>query len=394
MAFPSSFIRTISTLTTGALGALPRSIVLVTRESITSSYTPDPLTGLISITASNYEAFYDDNISGAPGVAVDVKNEFAGSVAPNTLYVLSTGGVAVTSNMLTLANSNPRLWSVISLSSQSRGIDDTSAFFTDAATINSWCTDAREKLFIFTASIDADDDTPELPAQLGAAQPLRAAAPNTLTCVSNAYEDIDEYTRVYNNPILAVMVFVLYGGYVSRSAGSLSDAHDVPGALGDTFSQTFRNTIEENSLSQYNGAKDAGGSLFLYNTQMNDDVYEPTTPQIETKIAQYYTADYMRVYVRNKLQAAGQPGVVANYRDLIKIFAVFNAGLNDCNRVGAIQTNAQGQPDFVAILKSEADVDALDPSWRNTGKYPVGAISAQIRYYAAGHYLPLVLQGV
>jgi len=395
MAFPATFIRTISTLTQGALGGLPRSIVAVTRETISGDFTPDAETGLIAITASTKDAFIEANEVSAPGISKDVALAFAGQIQPPIFYILSTDGVAIDDTALNLANKYPRNWSFITLSSMTQGVDDYATFIADAETINAWCTNAREKLFLFTFSLEADEyGDYALPAAFNADQPLRAEAPNTLTLISNRYTEPDEYTKAFNNPILAMLVFILYGGYVSRSAGSLSDAHDFDDALADTFPDTFRATIEQASLAQYNGSKDAGNSAFVFNTQMNDDVYPPTTVQLETKIAQYFVADYIRVGVRNDLQAAGQPGVVASYADLLKIFALFVSKLNDCWRVGAIQTNAQGQGDFIATLESEEEILVLDPTWQTTGILPVGAIVAQIRYYSALHYIPFVLQGL
>lgn len=395
MAFPATFIRTISTLTVGALGGLPRSIVAVTRETLDGSFTPDAETGLIKLTVANKDAFITANGVLAPGICKDVEMVFAGQIYPNEFYVLSTVGAAVTADDLTLANKYPRNWSFLTLSSMTQGVDDYATFIADAKTINAWCTDAREKLFVFTLSLEAYEGVYTLPTDVSSAvKPLRASAPNTLTLVSNRYTAIDEYTKAWNNPILAMLVFILYGGFISRSAGSLSDAHNFPGALADTFPQSFRTEIESATLAQYNGAKDVGNSAFVYNTQMNAPADPPTTPQIETKIAQYFVADYVRVGVRNDLQAAGQPGVVASYNDLLKIFALFVGKLNDCWRVGAIQTNAQGQPDFVATLKSPEEINALDPTWQSTGILPVGAIVAQVRYYAALHYIPFVLQGL
>lgn len=396
MAFPATFIRTISTLTTGALGGLPRSIVAVARETLDGSFTPDAQTGLIKLTVATKDAFIAANEITAPGICKDIALVFAGQIYPNEFYILSTAGAAVTVTDLNLANKFPRAWSFITLSSMTQGVDDHAAFIADALTINAWCTDAREKIFVFTYSLDADEyGGYTLPTELSdATGALRASAPNTLTLVSNRYTEIDEYTNSYNNPILAMLVFILYGGFVSRSAGSLSDAHDFSDALADTFPQSFRSTIESNGLAQYNGSKDAGNSAFVFNTQMNAPTDPPTTPQLETKIAQYWVADYIRVGVRNDLQAAGQPGVVASYNDLLKIFALFVQKLNDSWRVGAIQTNAQGQADFVATIKSLEEINALDPTWQSTGILPVGSIVAQVRYYAALHYVPFVLQGL
>lgn len=394
MSFPATFIRTISTLTTGALGGLPRAIVAVTRETVVGS--PDAETGLIKLTIATKDAFIAANEVTAPGICKDIALVFAGQIYPNEFYVLSTAGAAVTDTDLNLADKFPRAWSFITLSSMTQGVDDHATFIADALTINAWCTDAREKIFVFTYSLAADEyGGYTLPTELSdATSALRASAPNTRTLVSNRYTEIDEYTKAYNNPILAMLVFILYGGFISRSAGSLSDAHDFADALADTFPQSFRSTIESNGLAQYNGSKDAGNSAFVFNTQMNAPTDPPTTPQLETKIAQYFVADYIRVGVRNDLQAAGQPGVVASYNDLLKIFALFVGKLNDCWKAGAIQTNTNGQGDFIATLKSLEEINALDPSWQNSGVLPVGSIVAQIRYYSALHYIPFVLQGL
>lgn len=392
MAFPPSFIRTISTLTQGALGGLPRSIVLVTRESIARDFTPDPQTGLIKITVATKNAFIEANP--ATGIAKDIEIAFAGQIYPPEIYVLSTDGAAVDDAALNLANKFPRAWSFIVLSSLTQGVDDYATFIADALTINAWCTDAREKIFCFTLSLEGYEDEYELPTALtDTTAPLRANAPNTLTLVSNRYTEIDEYTRAYNNPILAMLVYVLYGGYVARSVGSLSDAHDFPGALADTFPATFRVTIESNGLAQYNGSKDPGQSAFVFNTQMNDKNDPPTSPQIETKMAQYFGGDFIRVYVRNKLQAAGQPGVVASYDDLLRIFALFNDALTSLWTTGAIKTENQ-KPAFVATIKTPEEILALDPTWESTGILPVGAIVAQIKWFSALHYIPFVLQGL
>lgn len=396
MSFPATFIRTISTLTQGALGGLPRDIVAVTRETLNGSFTPDPQTGLIKLTVATKDAFIAANNAMAPGICKDVALVFAGQIFPNEFYVLSTAGSGITEAELNLANKFPRNWSFITLSSMTQGVNDFAAFLADALVINAWCTDAREKVFVFTLSLTPDEyGGYALPTALtDVTAPLRASAPNTLTLISNRYTQVDEYTKAYNNPILAMLVFILYGGFISRSAGSLSDAHDFPGALADTFPQSFRSIIESNALAQYNGSKDAGNSAFVFNTQMNAPSDPPLTPQIETKIAQYFVADYVRVGVRNDLQAAGQSGVVASYADLLKIFALFVGKLNDCWKVNAIQTNAQGQADFIATLKSLEEINALDPTWQSTGILPVGAIVAQIRYFAALHYIPFVLQGL
>jgi hypothetical protein len=56
----SNFITVVSQSTTGALGALPRSMVCATREAI-SGYTPDANSGLITITEAMVTAFATAN---------------------------------------------------------------------------------------------------------------------------------------------------------------------------------------------------------------------------------------------------------------------------------------------------------------------------------------------
>src|SRR5271157_2361510 len=117
-----NFIKVVSTATTGALGSLPRSMVFATRETITG-YTPDVNTGLIAVTAAMVAAFAAANPT-AYGTIQFLETAFAGSVQDKQVYILSTGGVALTAAMLTKANYSPRLWSFLCVGSQTNGLTD------------------------------------------------------------------------------------------------------------------------------------------------------------------------------------------------------------------------------------------------------------------------------
>lgn len=380
----ANFVRVISSSTTGALSSLPRSIVIASRETI-SGFTPDANSGLVSITAATVAAFNTANPT-AYGFKKALQTAFAGSVQPSVIYLLSTAGVALNNTMLDAANYSPRSWSFLNVASQTNGLDDEATFLADCLTAANWCTAAKRKIFFHSFTVDSD--TPVLPAalQLGGSLTTQARIKSIIT---NAVEAVDEYTDVYCNPLLAALVFVLYGGSIARSIGSLSDAHDFPDVTTDTYSATFRATIEANSLAQYNGAKDQGGSLFVYDTQMNDDVNPATTPEIETIIAQDYIDDFVTIFVRNSLQAAGKTGVEASQKGLMEIYSLTNSALQALWQAGAILTDDAGQADYTLVLKTLAQITALDPTWQSTGIIPTGAIVAEIAAYKAIHYVTL-----
>lgn len=375
----ANFVRVISSSTTGALSSLPRAIVVVSRETI-SGFTPDTNSGLVAITAATVAAFNTANPT-KYGFKKALQTAFAGSVQPSTIYLLSTAGVALTSAMLDKANYTPRSWSFLNVASQTNGFSDAATFTADCVVAANWATAAKRKIFFMSYS----PATEALPAALQLGGSLTTQA-RIKTVITNACDAEDEYTNVYHNPLLAALVFVLYGGSIARSIGSLSDAHDFPDVSTDTFTATFRATIEANSLAQYNGAKDQGGSLFLYDTQMNDDVNPPTTPEIETIIAEDYIDDYVTIFVRNALQAAGKTGVEASQKGLTEIYSLTNSALQNLRVAGAILTNATGQADYTLILKTLAEISALDSTWQATGVIPVGAIVGLIAAYKAIHY--------
>lgn len=380
----SNFIRVVSSTTTGALGALPRSIVCVSRETI-SGFTPDANSGLVSINASQVAAFNAANTT-KYGFKKFLQTAFAGNVQPNVVYLLSTGGVALTDVMLDKANYTPRSWSFLNVASQTNGLDDEATFLADCLTAATWTTAAKKKIFFFSFTAEPDiDGNITLPAALLLNGSLANKA-RTKAIITNAKDSPDEYTDIYHNPLLAALVFCLYGGSIARSIGSLSDAHDLPDVATDTYNATARAYIENQSLAQYNGAKDQGGSLFVYDTFMNSTANPPSTPQIETIIAEDYIDDYVVVFVRNTLQAAGRTGVEASYKGLLEIYALTDTALQNLWQAGAILTNAQNSADYTLVLKSLAQINALNPNWQTEGIIPLGAIIGNIAAFKALHY--------
>ncbi|MBN2401992.1 MAG: hypothetical protein JXN64_06310 [Spirochaetes bacterium] len=380
----SSFITLLSQATTATLGSLPRRIVFATREAITG-YTPDANSGLIEVTEAMVEDFIDDNPT-AYATAKFLNTVFAGSVKPDKVYILSTGGVALTSDMLDDANYSPRSWSFLTVGSQTNGLDDESTFLADCIVASEWCTDAKEKIFFHSFTME---DGGTLPDELLLGGDLTTQS-RTITVVTNAYDEIDEYTYVYHNPLLAALVFVLYGGMIARSIGSLSDAHDFEEVDGDTYSATTRAYIASQSLAQYNGAKDQGAALFIYDTFMNSTVNPPSSMQLETQIAIDYINDYCVVSARNSLIAAGRTGIDADYPGVLEVAALIRSALDALWKAGAILSLEDGTADYALTTKTKSQIDVLNPDWQSEGVIPAGAIVAQIMPYKAIHYFTIV----
>ena len=375
-----NFIQVVSKTTTGKLGSLPRSMVVVTRETITG-YSADVNSGLITVTPSMADDFASANPE-AYGTNQFIKTSFAGTVQDSQVYVLSTQGASLTAAMLDKANYSPRSWSFFCVASQTNGLLDSSSFLADCAVASNWAVPSLKKIFFHSFTMI---DGGSLPYQLLLGGTLTINA-RTKTIVTNASTYIDEYTSVYHNPLQAALVWSLYGGSIARSIGSLSDCHDLPGVSGDSYSATTRAYIEANSLAQYNGAKDQAGSLFVYDTFMNSGVYPPTTPEIETIIAEDYIDDYTTVFVRNSLQAAGQTGLEASMKGVGKLYSLTNTALSTLWSLGAIDSTSQGQPDYTLIMLNQSQITALNPSWQSDGIIPIGSIVGGIRAYAATHY--------
>jgi hypothetical protein len=383
----SKFITITSTVTTGLIGSLPRRIVFATREIITG-YTHDVHSGLIAVTSDMVTSFIAANPT-ALATAKFLNTAFGGSVAPDSVYILSTAGAALTSGMLDDANYVPRSWSFLNVGSQTNGLDDESTFLADCVVASNWCTDAKQKIFFHSFSMIDGGVLPDelLIAGGGSGVPGDLMTQNrTISIITDAHDVIDESTDVYHNPLLAALVWVLYGGQIARSIGSLSDAHDFTGVDGDTYSAATRAYIAANSLSQYNGAKDQGGACFIYDTFFNSEVNPPTTIQLETQIAIDYINDYCVVTPRNTLIAAGRTGVPGDYTGVMEVAALTRAALDTMWKAGAILSNADGTAAFNLTVKTPSGILALNPAWQTEGVIPVGAIVATIQAYKAIHY--------
>lgn len=381
----SKFISISSSTTTGLLSGLPRRIVFATRETI-SGYTPDTLTGLITVTADMVAAFTAANPT-ALATAQMLATVFGGSVTPDYVYILPTGGGALTTAMLDKANYYPRNWSILNVGSQSNGLTDSATYLADNITASLWA-DTHEKIHPMSWSmVDGGTLPDELLLAGGSGDPgALMTQKRTMTLVTNARTEVSTGVYVYHNPLLAALVHALYGGNIARSIGSLSDAHDFTGVNGDTYSAATRSYIALNSLAQYNGAKDQGGANFVYDTFMNDDVNPPTSLQIETQIAIDYINDYCVVAPRNALIAAGRTGVNGDYTGVMEVAALTRNALETLWKANAISSNEDGTPAFQLITKTKTEIDALDPSWQSKGIIPVGAIVANIKPYSALHY--------
>jgi len=384
----SNFIEVVSQSTTGALGSLPRSMVVATREVITG-YDPDENSGLITVTEAMLTAFSAANPD-ALGTIQFLETAFAGTVKDDQVYVLSTAGEALTSAMLDLANYDPRSWSFLSVASQTNGLDDEETFLADCVVASDWCTAAKRKIFFHSFTM-ANGGT--LPEELLLGGDLTTNA-RTISIITNAYTAVDLSTDVYHNPLISAFCWVLYGGSPARSMGSLSDCHDLPGVDGDTYDEATRAYIEGQSLAQYNGAKDQGGSLFVYDTTMNDTVNPATSPQVESLIAEDYIDDYVTIFVRNALQAAGETGLEASMKGVNKLYSLVDTALQILWSLGVIQTNTSNAADYTLILKSKTQIDGLNPTWQTDGVIPIGSIVGSIKPYAAIHYATILFNYV
>jgi len=382
----SKFITISSSTTTGLLSGLPRRIVFATRETIVG-YTANVQSGLIAVTSDMVAAFIAANPT-LRATAQFLNTVFGGSIVPDMVYILSTGGVALTSAMLTKANYNPRDWSILNVGSQSNGLTDSATYLADCETASLWCTDATAKIFIMSWSMIDGGTLPDaLLLAGGSGNPGALMTQNrTMTLVTNAKTTVSVGVDVYHNPLLAALVHSLYGGSIARSIGSLSDAHDFTNVSGDTYSAATRAYIALNSLAQYNGAKDQGGACFVYDTFLNSAVNPPTSLQIETQIAIDYINDYCVITPRNSLISAGRTGVNGDYTGVMEVAALTRAALDTLWKANAILSNEDGTPAFTLVTLSASGIAALDPAWQSKGIIPLGAIVAAIKPYGAIHY--------
>ncbi len=391
---PSQFITIESVATQGALGALARAILICTREAV-DGFTADTETGLYKINSTDEETFAEENPTSL-GLINALATVFSQNYAPDFVYILSEP-TGITSGGLTTANTRPRDWSFITLVDQYQGdgdgasVGDTTAYFEDMATIGTWATSAKQKIVVHTYSVEqADAETPiVLPTELEVDGTLRIND-QIKTIVCNSKHQEDEYAPIiYDNIALAWMAYCLNGVAIARSWGSLSDAHDFNYISSDTYNQASRSLIENNSLGQYNGAKDRAGSVFEYDTQMNDNLNPPLTFQIETLTSMYYIDDYTYVFVHNSLQAAGQTGLPTDNVGIQRVLGLVIQALTDCYNLGLILTNDNGTPAFSVKALTASEVTVLSPNWQTTGIWPSGVIQATIKPFGATHYITI-----
>jgi len=382
----SNFIEIISQASSGVLGALTRSVVLVTRETV-AGYTADPQTGLYKINSTDLTAFIAANTT-KYGLINALYAVFNQTFSYNYVYILSTSGSALTSANLDLANARPRDWSFLTLVSQSQGILDESTYFADLETMGTWATAPKQKIIVHTWSEEEYLGAAiTLPAQLQLGGSIGANG-QIKTIVSNSKHTISG-NDAYDNVALAWLTYCINSA-ISRSWGSLSDAHDFEYVGADSFGSASRSVISNASLGQYNGAKDRAGSVFVYDTQMNSGVNPATSVQIEALTAQYYTDDYIYVLVHNVYQGAGMTGLPNSDPGIQKVSGTVKRGLRDCFDLNLILAKEDGSADFSVATLTAAQVTQLSANWQTTGLWPAGVITATIRPYSAAHYITLV----
>jgi hypothetical protein len=386
----AEFITISSVATQGTLGPLPRIPLLVTRELV-AGFTPDPETGLYRINSTDYEAFIQDNPT-KYGLRNALRVVFGQVYIYPYVFILSAPD-GVNETLLNTANRDKRAWSFITYVDRynggGTGGSGEANYFADLETIKAWGPAPNEKIVINTYSKE-QDGTLSLPAELLLGGSINEDS-GFKTIVSNSQSQIDIVNGspvfAYDNIGLAWMAYCINSGAVSRSWGSLSDAHDFLLVSADTYSQASRNVIANNSLGQYNGSKDRANSVFVFDTQMNDDVNPPLTDQIEARLAGYYINDYVYNYVRNTLQAAGQNGLPNDNAGIQTVLGLVRSALNDCFGLNLILAKEDGSPDFTVSALTAAQVTALAPNWQVTGVWPTGVISAKIRRSSAAHYI-------
>jgi len=384
----ANFIEIISQTASGVLGALTRSVVLVTRETV-SGYTPDPETGLYKINSTDLTAFVAANPA-QYGLINALYAVFNQTFSYQYVYILSTGGsgVALTSSMLDLANARPRDWSFLSLVSQTQGISDSATYFADLLVMGTWATAEKQKIIVHTYS---DEEylgaAITLPAELALGGTIGSNG-QIKTIVSNSKHTISG-NDAYDNIALAWLAYCINSA-ISRSWGSLSDAHDFEYVGADSFGSASRSVISNASLGQYNVAKDRAGSVFVYDTQMNSSVNPPTTVQIESLTAQYYIDDYIYVLVHNVYQAQGMLGLPNSDPGIQQVAGTVKRGLRDCFELNLILAKTDGSADFNVATLTADQVTVLSPDWQTAGIWPPGVITAKIRPFSAGHYITLV----
>ena len=377
------FITIQSVTTTGTLPALTRSLVLVTREEVTG-YTPDANTGLIKINSTDEDSFATQNPTSL-GLRNALRVCFAQNYSYSYVYILSAPD-GVTTADLNKANRDPRAWSILTYVDRYNGgyAGTQYQYFVDLESIKEWGVRSHRKICLHTYWLTEGDDLPEkllLGGSIGSDSGFK-------TIVSDSKSTIDG-NDVYDNIGIAWASYCINGPEVSRSWGSLSDAHDFELIDADAYSNTTRSAIENNSLAQYNGAKDLANSLFVYDTQMNSDVNPPDTDQIETVLAGDYIEDYTYVLVHNTLQAAGQSGLPNDDAGLLTLAGLVRKALNDCFSLNLILSKDDKSPDFSVGNLTAQQVTVRDPAWKTSGVWPSGTVYGTVKRFGAAHYVTI-----
>jgi hypothetical protein len=384
----ANFITISSQATTGQIGALPRALVLVTRELV-AGFTADPETGLYKINASDLAAFNAAN-SAKYGLLNALRLAFGQTYSFPYVYILSSA-TGPTTVLLDKANLRPRDWSLLTIVDRwngAGGVADPANYFADLGVLKTWGIRSHKKLVLHTFSKEESAGVLTLPAELLLGGAINEDA-GFKTIVSNSLTEIAPTFDAYDNIAIAWAAFCLNGSQISRSWGSLSDAHDFLGISADTYSAASRSTIENNSLAQYNGRKDRAGSLFVYDTQMNSEVNPPSTAQIESILAEDYIDDYVYVYVHNAVNAAGFTALPNDDAGIQTLLGLARQALQDCYDLGLILSKEDLSPDFSIGALTAKEVTQISPTWQATGIWPSGVITATIKPFGAAHYVTI-----
>lgn len=386
-----NFLTIESIASQAVAGPLPRAIVLVTRETVTG-FTPDPLTGLIKINSSD-KATFDTGNSTKYGLRNALRLAFGQTFSFPYVYILSNA-TGVTTEDLDKANTDSRAWSILTLVDRWNGEGgatpaDSTDYFEDLTVIKTWGPRSKKKVVLHTFSIEEVDGDPiVLPTELALGGSIGSDG-GFKTIVCNSSTEIAEDVQVYDNIAIAWAAFCLNGPEVSRSWGSFSDAHDFLLVSPDTYSQASRNVIANASLGQYNASKDRAGSSFVFDTQMNSGVNPANTKQLETILAIDYIDDYVYVYVRNALQAAGFTGLPNDDAGIQIVLGLTRAALQNCFLLNLILSKEDLSGDYSAGALTAKQVTALSSNWQTTGIWPSGVVFGTIRPYSSAHYVKI-----
>ncbi len=378
----SQFLNITSQLTTGQTSGLTRSLLIVTRESVTG-FTIDSTTGLYKINASDLQTFITANPTSLALIS-NLNTLFGQVYSYPHVYILSASG-GVTSELLTKANARYREWSFITVADTLQcsvvGVYQD-RYLADIDTIVTWNLATNRKILFHTISAEETDSAISIPVDfqlLGDFQTNRIK-----TVVSNDKDMVSGSTPVYRNTALAILSFCINGIVLARSWGSFSDAHDLEVIKADTYSNAVRSYIENQGLAQYNDKKDKTGKNYLYDTLMN----KPDL-QIEALTSADFIEDYTYVYVNNVLTAAGNTGLTNDDAGIQKFVNLIRQAISNCFANGLILSKPNGSQDASVSFLTASQVSAIDSTWQATGVWVNGMFVARVRPFAAAHYITI-----